>query len=161
MATDREILKLQQVGSLVTTEVTNPRTAVANQNKRSRSFTKLGTENAATNVASTLMFTVKRATRTDSMDYLTATNVASNASNYVVITVNKQTAGAAATAVATYNTSPSAQGAITTNIPAAFSVVTNTDGSLAASDTLHYVVSKYGTGQTLDPGTITHDGEEI
>jgi hypothetical protein len=161
MATDREILKNQQLGALVTTDASSPRTAIEDTHRHSRDFMKTGTENAATNVASTLMFTVKRKSKTRAVNYLTGTNVASNASNYVVITVQKQTAGASATTVATYNTAPSAQGAITTNIPAAFSVVTNTDGTLAADDTLHYIVEKYGTGQAVAIGTFTFDGEAV
>jgi hypothetical protein len=162
MATDRSILKTQQVGALTTApDIVAPKTAVANAHTRSRDFPKVGTENAETNVASTVMFTVNRASKTASVQYLTGTTTASDNTDYVVITVKKQTAGAAATTIATYNTHGGAQGAITGNVPASFSVVANSDSTLAANDTLHYIVSKIAAGKVLAIGTLTFDGEEI
>ncbi len=163
MATDRAILKNQQVGALTTApDIVTPKTAIAQAHTRSRDFTKIGTENAATNVASTVMFTVKRASKTASVSFLSDTTTAADNTDYVVITVKKQTAGASATTIATWNTHGGAQGAITANVPATFSVVANSDSSLAANDSLHYLVTKQtGTGKLVGAGTFTVDLEEI
>lgn len=158
--TDRELRKQQEAGQLGTAGASNARAEVNKIHRRSRDFMKTGTENAATNVAATLMFTVKRQTATAAIDYLTGTNVANDTSDYLVITVTKQTAGTNSKTVATYNTHTSAQGAIVANIPASFSVVGNSDSVLDANDTLHYAITKYGSGKQIAIGTFTFDGEE-
>lgn len=159
--TDREYLKMQQAGALGTTGASNAVTEVARAHRRSRDFMKTGTENAETNVAATLMFTVRRKTKVSEVLYLTGTNVVADTSHYLLFTVTKRTAGAAGVTVATYNSHNSAQGSIVENVPAAFSVVGNADSVLAAGDTLHYAITKAGSGKALAIGTVTVDGEEV
>lgn len=163
MATDREILKNQQLGALTTAPaVSSPRTAIASAHTRSRDFPKVGTENAETNVAVTVMYSVRRKCRLAGFTYLTGTTTASDNSDYAVITISKQTAGASNTTIATFNTHGGAQGAITANVPASFSVVANADCILAAGDSVHYKVTKHSaTGKVIAIGTLTGDYEEV
>ncbi len=162
MATDREIIKERLAGQATTFGLASgAKDAVSKIHRRSRDFVKVGTENAATNVATTLMFTVKRPTKTVAFTFLTGTNVAADNTNSVTFTISKLTAGAGLTTVATWNTHAGAQGAITANVPANFSVVTNSDGTLAADDTLHYGITKASSGTQVAIGTFTFDGEEV
>ncbi len=154
MATDREILKLQQIGSLTTTDCTDARATVAAANSTTRSFLKTGTENAATNVAETLMFSVRNKSK-PTVYFTTPTNVAADNTNYLIFKINKKTAGATSVLVASWNTHGGAQGAMTTHIPAAFVNVANADAIIAAGDTLHYLITKAtATGELVDIGTI-------
>ena len=160
--TDRSIFKERQAGqaqgyglaALPTTGV------VADMHRRQRDFAKVGTENAATNVAETVMFTVKRKSKVVAVEYTTGTNVATDNTDYVVFTISKRT-GATATTVATFNTHGGAQGAITQYIGADFSVVSNSDSTLAADDILTYTIVKANSGKTIAIGTITVDLEEV
>lgn len=160
--TDRTIFKKMQSGSLGTSGAANAIGEVAEIHTRSHSIPKTGTENAATNVAETPLTFVKRKAQCQGFKYTTGTNVASNATNYLVVTINKRDgAGGAAVTLATYNTHPSAQGAITQWQPAAFSVVSNADATVAAGSVLTYQVGKLGTGQLLDVGVFTPVLEEV
>lgn len=159
--TDRELRKFQEAGQMSTSGATDPIGEIAKVHSRSWNFTKVGTENAATNVSETVMFTVNRKTKISSIKYLTGTNSATDNSNYAVITVLKKTAGANSTTVATYNTHGGAQSSIVKDIPASFSVVTNSDSTLAAGDALFYTIGKTGSGVAVAIGTFTVDGEEV
>lgn len=160
--TDREIIKERQVGQAQSYGLAGaPKDAVAAAHSHTRDFAKVGTENAATNVAETLMYVVNRKGLTKTVKYLTGTNVATDNTDYVVFKVSKSTAGAASVQVASYNTHGGAQGAMTANIPASFSVVSNADAVIAASDTLHYTVTKVGAGKAVAIGTISVDIEAV
>lgn len=162
MATNRSILKAQQIGALVTTDVTDAQAAIASAHTRYYNFTKVGTENAATNVAETPMFTVRHAAKTSSIYWLSKTTATGNATDYAVITVSKGTAGAATVPVASWNTHTSAQGTITGNVPAALVVVSNADASLSTNDALFYTIRKVSaTGVDVGLGTITVGIEEV
>lgn len=160
--TTREARKAQEAiqlaGSLSNSD--NSTLEIQRIHTRSRDCAKVGTENAATNVAETVMFTVNRKSK-PTVKYLTGTNSAQDASNYLVFTISKKTAGASKTTVATYNTHNSAQGSIVKDIPASFSVVANSDSTIAAGDALFYEITKVGTGVALAIGTITVDLEEV
>jgi hypothetical protein len=159
--TDREIVKERQVGQLQGYGLAAaPLTAVQAIHSRTRDFAKVGTENAATNVAETVMFVTKRKARVKSVGYVTGTNVATDNTDYVVFTISKRT-GATATTVATFNTHGGAQGAITQYVAAAFSVVSNSDSTLAADDILTYTITKVASGKALAIGTICVDLEEV
>ncbi len=165
--TDREIRKLQEAGQLTTGNAASgltgsAATEVAKIHSRHHHFMKTGAENATTNVAETLAFNVRLKSKLSSLHYLTGTNVAADGTNYAVITAYKRTAGGSAVAIASYNTHTNAQGAITLNVPAAFSVVANSDSTLAAGDTVHYAIVKSGAGgATVAIGTFSFLFEEV
>jgi hypothetical protein len=163
MPTDREIIKEREAARAGTYGLAGKASDEYTKiHQRSGHFTKVGTENAETNVAATVMFTVNRKSKISTVKYLTGTATATDNTDYLKITVTKQTAGAAATTVATYNTHGGAQGTITANVPASFSVVANSDSTLAAGDSLHYAVTKHSaTGKVLAIGTFTVDFEEV
>ncbi len=162
MATDREYLKQQQAGMLNTTGAVNARPEVNSAHSRTFHIQKVGTENAATNVAETVALVVARKAQLSSAKYLTGTNVANDATDYSVVTLYKRTsAGASQTTVATYNTATAAQGAIVLQVPASFSAVTNADATIAAGSILTYAVKKYGAGKLVDVGVIAVDLEEV
>ncbi len=75
------------------------------------------------------------------------------------ITVERMTAGVASGIVASYNSASTAQGIITGNVPATFSL--NTDCTLAIGDLLTYKVRKALTGHLVGVGTFTVGLEEI
>jgi hypothetical protein len=159
--TDREFRKYQEATALAGTNAVNSTIEIQRIHSRSRDFVKVGTENAETNVAITLMYTVRRKSKLATFHYTTGTNVASDNTDYVKITVSKLTAGAGTTTVATYNTHGGAQGIIVKDIPAAFSVSPNSDSTLAAGDTIHYAITKHGAGKAVAIGTFTADFEEV
>jgi hypothetical protein len=162
MATDRTLYKQMQAGAANSVvSANNAVAAIAAVHSRVLSAYKHGTENAATNVAEVGLAWSPRKAVVNYVKYLTGTNVANDSTDYAVITVAKRTAGGAATTVATYNTHTSAQGAITQWAPAAFSVVSNSDATLAAGDALTYKVLKYGSGKVIDVGHIVADVEEV
>ncbi len=161
MATDREMLKLQQVGAATTLPLASTAQAVvAAAHTRTRDFPKVGTENAATNVAETCMFTVRRASRPVGVYFTGGGGVAGNATDYAFLTVEKMTANVAGGIVASYNTHTSAQSTITGNVAASFSL--NADCTLAVGDTLTYKIRKVSaTGALITIGCFTVDLEEI
>ncbi len=161
MATDREILKLQQVGTVTTAGLAGTaKAAVAAAHTRYRDIPKVGTENAATNVAETVLFTVRHAGKPAYVGFTGGGSVAGNATDYAFLTVEKMTAGVAAGIVASYNTHTSAQSSITGNVAATFSL--NTDATVAIGDTLTYKIRKVSaTGALITVGTFTIGLEEI
>lgn len=162
MATDREIIKGQQAGSVNSVVSANGAvSAVAEMHKRVYQCHKSGTENAATNVSETGLAYVPRKSVVKTVKYVTGTNVANAATDYAVITVAKRTSGGAATTVATYNTATGAQGAIVQWAATSLSTVTNSDATLAAGDCLTYKVLKYGSGAVIDIGVFAVDAEEV
>ncbi len=161
MATDRAILKLQHEGVLTTAGLASTaKAAVAAAHTRSYVFPKVGTENAATNVAETCMFTVRRAGKPAGVYFTGGGSIAGNATDYALLTVEKMTAGVAAGIVASYNTHTSAQSSITGNVAASFAL--NTDATIAVGDTLTYKIRKVSaTGALVTIGSFTVDLEEI
>ena len=161
MATDRDILKTAQIGAASTLpDISAPKTAVRAMHTRSYIFPKVGTENAATNVAETCMFTVRRASKPVGVYFTGGGTVAGNATDYAYLTVEKMTAGVAAGIVASYNTHTSAQSSITGNVAASFSL--NANCSIAVGDTLTYKIRKVSaTGALITIGSFTVDLEEI
>ncbi len=159
--TDREIIKQRQAGQAGSYNLAGSAVdAVAAMHTHSRDCAKTGTENAATNVAETVMFVSNRKGQTKTVKYLNGTNVAANTTDYMVMTVAKSTAGAASTPIATYNTAATAVGgAITKWIPASFIVSPNADSVVAVGDVVTYKILKYGAGQVADPGAFTVDIE--
>lgn len=163
MATDRSLYKTQQVGALasIASSTANALAAISSESSRAYVWTKAGTENSSNNVGESSMFTVARPGTVKSVKLSTNTAVAANATNGFVITVAKRTAGGAAVPVATYNNDTAAQGAITAYAPAALSVVTSSDATVAAGDVLTFKCIKFGTGSLLDAGSaVTVDVEE-
>lgn len=162
MATDRVYLKNQQSGMLQTTGASNAISEVSAAHSRTHHIQKTGTENAATNVAETVGLVLNRKVQISSVKLLTGTNVTNDTSNYAVITLSKRTsAGATQTTVATYNTHTNAQGAITLNVPASFSVVANSDSVVAAGSILTYTITKAGSGQAVAFSVLAVDVEEV
>jgi hypothetical protein len=161
MATDRDIIKTQQIGMAQTApDIVTPKAAVRAIHTRSRDFPKVGTENAATNVAETCMFTVRRASKPAGVYFTGGGSVAGNATDYAYLTVEKMTAGVASGIVASYNTHTSAQSSITGNVAASFSL--NADCAIAVGDTLTYKIRKVSaTGALITIGCFTVDLEEV
>ncbi len=161
--TDRAIIKERQVGQAQAYGLASSATdGIAAVHTRSRDCLKVGTENAATAVAETVMFTVNRKSQFKTAKLLTNSGITANATHYLHLTVQKRTAGAASVLIASWNTHTSAQGAITALVPASLSVVANSDSTtLAAGDILTYTVVKESLGRLLDqPSVITVDLEE-
>lgn len=163
MATDREIFKKMLVGKLnsLASSAANAQAEIAASHSRVYACHKSGTENAVTNVAETGLAWVPRKSIVKTVKYVTGAAVANAATDYAVVTVAKRTAGGTATTVASYNTATGAQGAITAHAPAAFSMVTNSDATLAAGDALTYKVLKYGSGAEVAIGVLAADVEEV
>jgi hypothetical protein len=160
--TDREIIKERQTGQVQSYGVAgSAKDAVAATHTRSINCNKVGTENAATNIAETVICTVNRKSRLASVKYLTNSTVPGNATDSMLFTIAKRTAGAAAVTVATWNTDTGAQSTITALVPASFPVVANADAILAAGDILTYTVRKVAAGKLLDPAVFTVDLEEV
>lgn len=156
--TDRELLKQQQAGALGTTAASDPIAEVGSAHTKSINFLKLGTENAATNVAELFVGVVNRKSRVKTVKYVTATNTAADTTDYVVVKVFK---GTSATLLASWNSHSSAQGAIVEKTASSFSVVSNADAIIAAGTPISYEVKKYGSGKVLDVGGFTVDLEEV
>lgn len=168
MATDREIIKLLQIGQLQGTDVSNARTAVGATHARPRDFLKTGSENAATNVAESPMTFLKRASKLRGFAILPSANVASDNSHYVVIKFYKRfTNGGSQTLIGSWNTHGGAQGALTALTAAdattnTLGLVTNSDGEIAANSILTYEILKIGNGQAVGALTMFSFGlEEI
>ncbi len=159
--TDRELVKLAQVGQAQGLGLAAaPKTAVQALHTRSHHCVKVGTENAATNVAETVMFTVNRKGLPLSVKYVTNSAVAGNATDYVLITVQKRVAGVDGGIVASWNTHTSAQSSIAALVPVTF--VANADQTIAAGDVLTYTCRKVAAGKLLDaPAAFTVDIEEV
>ena len=162
MATDREILKDAQTGQANSLPLASAaKDAVAAAHTRQYNWPKTGTENGDTNVAEIAMFVVNRKGKVKTVKYLTGTTASHNATHYTYFTVSKRTAAAAAVVVASYNTHTSAQGTITGNTTASFSVVDGDNSAITAGDTLHYQLLKVANGVTIGVGGISVDIEEV
>lgn len=161
MATERELFKNQQLGQFTTvaTSQQNARAAVQAVHTRTVAILKVGTENADTNVAETLMFRVARKS-IPTIYYTAPTTVAGNATNYVHLFVSKKTAGVDGGIVAQWNTHTSAQSSFTSNVP--FQLVTNTSLThIEAGDTLHYTKRTVANGASVGVGVFTVELEEV
>lgn len=166
MATDREYLKRLQTGQFTSENLaSNAVGEIVELHKRTRSFVKIGSENAATNVAETPLGRVYRKSKLHAASLTTATtNIAGNNSDYLVLTVYKRTsAGASQTALVSWNTHLGATGSLTLSVPATGTLTsTVADRDIAAGSVLSYALVKAGNGKALDPGSaIDLDLEEI
>jgi hypothetical protein len=157
--TDRKKIKDQQEGTYVTAAgISDPHGAVVAMHTRTVCYPKVGTENADTNVAETLMFRVGRKSK-PTIYYTSPLSATANATHYTLITVTRKTAGVDAGIVGTWNTHTSAQGAFTSNVP--FALTLNTGVTLLAGDTLHYIKRTVGDGRSIGVGSFTFELEEI
>lgn len=164
MATDRQIIKERQAGQAAAYGLANNNSAqieMVRIHSRAYNIVKTTSEIANANVAEQPGCTVQRASRLAAAQLLVSANVAQSTSDYLVFTLQKRTAGGGATTIATLNTHNSAQGAIAQYAPKSFSVVANSDGTLAASDSVTFTVTKVGSGQALNVASVTLDLEEV
>lgn len=157
--TDRKKIKDQQKGTYLTAAgIDDADAAVTAMHTRTVCYPKVGTENADTNVAETLMFRVGRKSK-PVVYYTSPVSATANATHYTLLTVTRKTAGVDAGIVATWNTHTSAQGAFTSNVP--FAMVLNTGVTLLAGDTLHYIKRTVADGRSVGVGSFTFELEEI
>lgn len=142
MATDREILKLQQIGALGTTPVAaSPRTAIAEMHEQTFSFSNI----AAADFAEAA-FTMPKACRVKSIWLTPGATLAAHASNNITYTVAKRDgAGGAATTIGTNTTDVAGLG-LTAFTPKTLALVAGTT-EIAAGGVL--------TFKTVDNGTTT------
>ncbi len=161
--TDREIIKERQAGVAQAYGLAaTPKAAVAAVHTRAYVGVKTGTENAATAVAETVLFSVPRKGVAKTVKYINGTNIAASLTDFAYIVVGKSTAGAASTVIATWNTSATAVGgAMTKWVPAAFTVAPNADANIAAGDVITFTITKSTAGKLIDPGVFMVDIEEV
>ena len=162
--TDRSILRQRQQGQADSYGLAATANTIAAFHTRSLTWTKSGAENSSNNCLEAAMFTVTRVAQVRGVRLTVNSAVAANATNGFVVTVSKRTGAGAAVPIATWNTDTNvaAQGAISAFVPASFSVLTNTDASLAVNDVLTFKVVKFGVGLLLDsPACVTVDLEEL
>lgn len=163
-ATDRARLKQLHRGQFVTNNsATDPLGEVAEFHKRQRDVVKLGTENAATNMAETPCFHVNRKSILRRVNGLPAATVTGNASNYAVVNVYKRLGsnGGSQTLLASWNSHTSAQSTMTINLSNNFSLAAAANTVIAAGSVVTYEVLKFGTGVAINADTkLTFDLEE-
>lgn len=153
-STDRERIKDQQEGVYLTTGgMTNAKSAVDQMHCRALSFPKVGTENAETNVAETVMGFVPHKSRAKKFGLMTGTNIESDNTDYLVVKFFKRKAGTS-TLIGSWNTHGGAQGAITTAGPAVISsaatgLVTNSDADIAEDSEITYSITKVAAGKAV------------
>lgn len=141
MATDREILKLQQIGSLVTTAATDARAAVGQANEETFTFITFA---AAPYVEQGI--TMVKKCKVKSIRLTSATTLAADATNNITATVaQRDGAGGSATSIGAATTDV-AGGALTAFTPKTVSV-TASAAEIAAGAVL--------TFKTADNGTTT------
>jgi hypothetical protein len=135
MATDREILKNQQIGSLATTAVTDARTAVAQAHESTYTFL-----NVAGSPLAEIGYYIPKKCRVKSVKALPAASLSTAASNYVTGTVAKRDgAGGGATTIASFNTASSGGAALTAFVATDCAIVAGTS-ELAAGSVLTYAL---------------------
>lgn len=167
MATDRSIIKAQQAGEFrtaaTTSAIVDPIGEVAKIHTRSLTFQRIGTENAATNIAETVFGVVNRKSLVKTLKLQTIGAVANDATDYDKFYVYKRTsAGATQTLLGSWNTATAAQGA-TVALAAQSMTLTSTtaDLTVTAGSVLTVHVGKFGAGKALTEFSITADLEEV
>jgi hypothetical protein len=164
MATDRDICKGRETGVRATYGLANANGAYLETieiHSRSHHFQKLTSEIANANAAEFPGFTVDRKSKLKTFKGVVGTGITQNTTDYVIVTIAKRTAGGAATTIATYNTHNSAQGTITAWSPFSFSVVANSDSTLADGDAVTCTVTKVANGAALNSVAFSADVEEV
>lgn len=135
MATDREILKNQQIGSLATTAVTDARAAVGQAHEFTFNFL-----NVAGSPLAEIGYYIPRKCRVKSIKALPAANLATAASNYVTGTVAKRDgAGGGATTIGSFTTNSSGGAALAAFVPTDCAIVAGTS-EIAAGGVLTYAL---------------------
>ncbi len=139
-------------------------TAIQEIHTRPRTFTKTGTENAATNVAESPMFFLKNRSRNRPMTIVTTANVATHNTDYIVVNFYKRLSGTSVR-LGSWNTHGGAQGAMTALEPSrilttATGLVTNSDAEIATLSVLTYDIKKYGNGQEFPALSVFSFGME-
>lgn len=151
MPTDREYLKYQQAGALVTTGAASGKAEVGYAHSRQRSFAIFSSANAATNTAETPLGVVEFKSKLKSVKLTVPTTNIAAGTDYAHVKVYKRTAaGASQTLIAQYNTATGAQGAVTLRVPADFAVIANSDSTLDAESLVTFEVIKGASGKAID-----------
>lgn len=151
MATDREILKNQQIGSLVTTAVTDARAVVAQAHEAAFTFL-----NVAGSPLAEIGYIMTKACRVKSVKALPAANLATHAANYVTGTVAKRNgAGGGATTIASFTTNSTGGAALAAFVPTDCALVAGTT-EIAAGGVLTYaLVDAASTTEVAVAVTVT------
>lgn len=122
MPTDRDILKLQQVGSLQTSGAVSPRSAVSEAHESTFVFS-----NAAGSPLAEVGITMPKACRVKSIRALSGATLATAAANYVTGTVAKRDAlGANLTTIGSFTTNSTGGAALTAFVPTTAALVAGT-----------------------------------
>lgn len=134
MATDREILKLQQVGALVTAPgISDPKAAVGQLNEETFEFI-----NAAGSPLAEVGYTMVKKCKVKSIRAVSGSTLAAHASNYVTGTVGQRDgAGGGATDIGSFTTNSSGGATLTAFVPAVVPV-TASAAEIAAGAVLTY-----------------------
>jgi hypothetical protein len=151
---DRTAVKKFQKGQFLGIKGVSDAASIVNTiHQHARDFLKTGTENAATNVDESPMFTTGGTRVLKRFNIAPKSNVASDNTDYVVFKIFKRI-NSTSTLVAFWNTHGGANGALTELNRHAANVVTNSDATVASSSSMTYKIEKYGAGQQVDPGLI-------
>jgi hypothetical protein len=135
MATDREILKLQQIGSLATTAATDARAAVGQAHESTFHFL-----NVAGSPLAEIGYYIPKKCRVKSIKALPAANLATHAANYVTGTVAKRDgAGGGATTIGSFTTNSSGGAALAAFVATDCAIVAGTS-EISAGGVLTYAL---------------------
>jgi hypothetical protein len=121
------------------------------------SFAKVAADAmASTTTASTAFWRAPRDCDVISAEFSTVGTVAADGTDIVGIVLNKADgAGGSATAIGTYNSLTSAQGAIASNVPAVVPISTTAATvRLAAGNVLTFQITKGGAGKVVPAGQM-------
>lgn len=163
MATDREILKQQEAGALVSTLATDPIGEVAKAHSMWLPVTKAADDAmASTATAETYSGTlVPVKSRIKSVYYIATTGgITADGTNNATITVSyRDSTGGNAVAVATF-TSNVAGGTVTQGAPKAFTL-TAANVIVAATGSFTFTITKAGSGVVVRAGTLWVECEAV
>jgi hypothetical protein len=163
MATDREILKQQEAGSLCTTAAVDPINEVAKAHSLWLGFAKAA-DDAMASTATAETYTgvlVPVKSRIKAINYIATTGgVTADATNNAVITVSyRDSTGGNAVVLGTF-TSNVAGGNVTQGAPKAFTL-TAANVIVAANGSLTYTITKGGSGVVVRAGNFTVECEAV
>jgi ABC-type hemin transport system substrate-binding protein len=164
--TDRSIVKAFFAGLLRTastsTQIVDPVGAASVMSTRTQHMSRVGSENAATNVAETAGCVVNRASVLKSIKLTSATAVTNSNTDHLVVYAYKYTsAGGSKTLLGSWNTATAAQSATTAFAAHSLSLVGGTANNIAAGSTISYHVGKFNQGQALANLALAVDLEEV
>lgn len=135
MATDRAILKNQQIGALTTTAATAAKTVVGEAHEAAFTFL-----NVAGSPLAEIGYIMTKACRVKSIKAVPAANLATHAANYVTGTVAKRDgAGGGATTIGSFTTNSTGGAALAAFVPTDCSIVAGTS-EIAAGGILTYAL---------------------